>query len=156
MFLHSLLIALQVDWTVVAEKSGFSNAKTAVTRFAQIKKKLGWEGDASSAAAASKPAKKSDKTARSMKMNSLSGSGTNVNPSKVTKRGTKPKANAGPKPEAEREEDKETVKGEAKKATEKIHEDITDYAEEQFDNLLHTGGYQGRRVDQYQEEYEEA
>ena len=69
----------QVDWDVVAQKAGYSNAVTARTRFGQIKKKLGFNPDALAppAGAGKAPRAKKAKT---------NGSGTNTNATKVTKR----------------------------------------------------------------------
>jgi hypothetical protein len=81
-----------VDWDVVAEKAGFSNGKTANTRFSQIKKKLGWT-DENTALVGPKTPKASKDSGNKPKK----GSGTNISPSKVTKSPKTPKTPKTPK-----------------------------------------------------------
>jgi hypothetical protein len=89
----------QVDWEVVAQKSGFSNGKTASTRFGQIKKKWSAMSSDIDTTSSTTPSPKTPKSTTSKENKTMAGSGTNTTPSKVTKkspavrgRGRKPKA----------------------------------------------------------------
>jgi hypothetical protein len=73
-----LTSSLQVDWDVVAEKAGYSNAISARTRFGQIKRKLGYTADSPAPPAGPTKAPRAKKT-------KANGSGTNNKPRKVTK-----------------------------------------------------------------------
>lgn len=66
----------KVDWNQVAEKAGYANGNSASVRYGQIKKRLGLTEGSSSTSSRKASVKKEV------------GSGTNKNPSKVTKKRT--------------------------------------------------------------------
>jgi hypothetical protein len=88
-----IITYLQVDWDVVAQKSGFSNGKTAATRFSQIKKKWGAMSSDVDTTASTAPVAKTPKTPKTKtpKYKTKVGSGTNSTPSKVSKGSPTPK-----------------------------------------------------------------
>jgi hypothetical protein len=81
----------------VAQKAGFSNAKTANTRYSQIKKKLGWNENSTLPTGLSSAQRTPGKKRATTKTN---GSGTNTSPSKVRK----PRTPKTPKSSEKKEE----------------------------------------------------
>ena len=81
----STLKYIQVDWSIVAQKSGYKDAKTAATRYGQIMKKLTGvsAGRAMSGATSANPDSPVKKTNGTPKK--IVGSGTNGNAMKITK-----------------------------------------------------------------------
>ncbi|KAN0110141.1 hypothetical protein V8E51_006528, partial [Hyaloscypha variabilis] len=127
----------EVDWDVVAAKSGFNSGKTAATRFGQIKKKwssMSSEIDTSSSTPKAKTPKKGK------------GSGTNTTPSKVTKASPTPKKR-GRKPKVKAEE--EEVEEEAAEAAEVEMKDAS--AEDEDVVVEEAEFYEAEEVEVYEE-----
>ena len=85
-----------MNWAKVAEATGLKNGATALARFGQIKKRIGWTSGAASAAPGSTSGVTSSTPTKI-------GSGTNASPSKVAKprgrppgKGVKGKARSEP------------------------------------------------------------
>ena len=132
------LSLIQVDWDVIAQKSGYNNGNTAKTRFNQIKKKYfspanhGVPGSHSPNAPA-KPRAKKENAEKAV------GSGTNTGASKVTKartpkkksKATKDEENTEPMEDAVADQaepiiEQDAVKGEALEATEVKDDETVD------------------------------
>lgn len=84
-----MLSCPQVNWELVAQRAGYSNANCAKTRFGQIKRQIGWKDNGSVAAS----------TLIKGRAKKEVGSGTNISPSKVVKK----QGGGGRKTKAQRE-----------------------------------------------------
>ncbi|KAL3421283.1 hypothetical protein PVAG01_07728 [Phlyctema vagabunda] len=81
-----------VDWNVVAQKNGYSNANCAKVRFGQIKRRLGYNEDSTGSGNVPATPKKNGSGGRKAQPKK-SGSGTNGTAAKVKKSPTKPRSN---------------------------------------------------------------
>ncbi|KAI9784688.1 MAG: hypothetical protein M1816_000753 [Peltula sp. TS41687] len=75
----------KVNWNKVAEAMGLKNAATASARFGQIKKRLGWTAKPDSGPSGGGGNASTTAGGGQATVKSVSGSGTNFSPSKVTK-----------------------------------------------------------------------
>ncbi|KAI9053822.1 hypothetical protein LZ554_002770 [Drepanopeziza brunnea f. sp. 'monogermtubi'] len=145
----------EVNWDLVAERAGYSNASCAKVRFGQIKKAIGYKNDGTHPITT--PVK--DRAAGKKVKNEI-GSGTNVNPGKVTKKRSpkKPKAvKLERELEAEEGDNGNTMKEEAGGPTEYSQDTAAEYADEQFEDPIHERLYHDfQATSQHQDEFLDA